>query len=98
MKKNLLKIYDIFKSNENIRKTDSFSDINKATNKILTNKKKYRLYFKEYTKNTEVYSFKTPGITHYPLLQKKSCSLLPIHRTKIEYYEDILENKKDIEK
>ena len=98
MKKNLLKIYDIFKSNENIRKTDSFSDINKATNKILTNKKKYKLYFKEYTKNTEVYSFKTPGITHYPLLQKKSCSLLPIHRTKIEYYEDILENKKDIEK
>ena len=70
----------------------------KKTNKILTNKKKYRLYFKEYTKNTEVYSFKTPGITHYPLLQKKSCSLLPIHRTKIEYYEDILENKKDIEK
>ena len=98
MKKNLLKIYDIFTSNDNMQKTDSFNDINKATNKILTNKKKYRLYFKEYTKKTEVYSFKTPGITHYPLLQKKSCSLLPIHRTKIEYYEDLLENKKNKEK
>ena len=98
MKKNLLKIYDIFKPNDSLQKVDSLSDINKATNKILTSKKKYRLYFKEYTKKTEVYSFKTPGITHYPLLQKKSCSLLPIHKTKIEYYEDILENKKNTEK
>ena len=98
MKKNLLKIYDIFKYTNNIQKTESFTDINKATNKILTNKKKYRLYFKEYTKKTEVYSFKSPGITHYPLLQKKSCSLLPIHKGKIEYYEDLLENKKNPEK
>ena len=98
MKKNLLKIYDIFKSNNFIEKSDSLCDINKATNKILTSKKKYRHYFKEYTKKTEVYSFKCPGITHYPLLQKKSCSLLPIHSKKIEYYEDICENKKNKEK
>ena len=98
MKKNLLKIYDIFKSNNFIEKSDSLCDINKATNKILTSKKKYRHYFKEYTKKTEVYSFKCPGITHYPLLQKKSCSLLPIHNKKIEYYEDICENKKNKEK
>ena len=98
MKKNLLKIYDIFKSNNFIEKSDSLCDINKATNKILTSKKKYSHYFKEYTKKTEVYSFKCPGITHYPLLQKKSCSLLPIHSKKIEYYEDICENKKNKEK
>ncbi len=98
MKKNLLKIYDIFKSNNFIEKSDSLCDINKATNKILTSKKKYRHYFKEYTKKTEVYSFKCPGITHYPLLQKKSCSLLPIHSKKIEYYEDFCENKKNKEK
>ena len=98
MKKNLLKIYDIFKSNNFIEKSDSLCDINKATNKILTSKKKYRHYFKEYTKKTEVYSFKCPGITHYPLLQKKSCSLLPIHSKKIEYYEDTCENKKNKEK
>ena len=39
MKKNLLKIYDIFKSNNFIEKSDSLCDINKATNKILTSKK-----------------------------------------------------------
>ena len=98
MKKNLLKIYDIFKPNTKIKETESFNDINKITKKILINRKKFRHYFKEYTKKTEVYSFKFPGITHYPLLQKKSCALLPIQKGKMDYYEDLNENKKSIEK
>ena len=98
MKKNLLKIYDIFKPNEKIKETESFNDINKVTKKILINKKKFKNYFNEYTKKTEVYSFKFPGITHFPLLQKKSCALLPIHKSKLDYYEDLNENKKSIEK
>ena len=96
--KHLLKIYDIFKPNNNIDEVESLNYITKATKKILINKKKYRNYFAEYTKKTEVYSFKSPGITQYPLLQKKSCSLLPIHRKKMNFYEDLKENKKETEK
>ena len=93
--KNLFKIYDIFKSNKELKEADSLSDISKITKNILISKKKYRNYFLEYAKKTEVYSFKSPGITQYPLLQKKSCSLLPIKREKMEFFEDLKENKKD---
>ena len=93
--KNLFKIYDIFKSNKEMKEADSLSDISKITKNILISKKKYRNYFLEYAKKTEVYSFKSPGITQYPLLQKKSCSLLPIKREKMEFFEDLKENKKD---
>ena len=96
--KNLLKIYDIFKSNKDMKEADSLTDISKITKNVLTNKKKYRNYFLEYSKKTEVYSFKSPGITQYPLLQKKSCSLLPIKRNKMEFFEDLKENKKEAEK
>ena len=98
MKKNLLKIYDIFKPNEKIKEIESFNDINKVTKGVLINKKKFHNYFNDYTKKTEVYSFKFPGITHYPLLQKKSCALLPIHKSKLDYYEDLKENQKNKEK
>ena len=98
MKKNLLKIYDIFKPNEKINEIESFNDINKVTKGVLINKKKFHNYFNDYTKKTEVYSFKFPGITHYPLLQKKSCALLPIHKSKLDYYEDLKENQKNKEK
>ena len=93
--KNLFKIYDIFKSNKELKEADSLSDISKITKNILISKKKYRNYFLEYAKKTEVYSFKSPGITQYPLLQKKSCSLLPIKREKMEFFEDLKENKKE---
>ena len=93
--KNLFKIYDIFKSNKEMKEADSLSDISKITKNILISKKKYRNYFLEYAKKTEVYSFKSPGITQYPLLQKKSCSLLPIKREKMEFFEDLKENKKE---
>ena len=72
--KNLLKIYDLFKcknNNTNIKQAESLSDISKVTKKVITNKKKYRNYFIQYNKKTEVYSFKSPGISKYPLLQKK---------------------------
>ena len=98
MKKNLLKIYDIFKPNEKIKEIESFNDINKVTKGVLINKKKFHNYFNDYTKKTEVYSFKFPGITHYPLLQKKSCALLPIHKSKLDYYEDLKENQNNKEK
>ena len=78
-----------------MKEVESLNDISKATKKILTNKKKFRNYFSEYAKKTEVYVFKSPGITQYPLLQKKSCSLLPIHRKKIEFYEDLKLNKRE---
>ena len=93
--KNLFKIYDIFKSNKEMKEADSLSDISRITKNILISKKKYRNYFLEYAKKTEVYSFKSPGITQYPLLQKKSCSLLPIKREKMEFFEDLKENKKE---
>ena len=93
--KNLLKIYDIFKTKESLKEVDSLNDISKATKKILTNKKKFRNYFIEYTKKTEVYSFKSPGITHYPLLQKKSSALLPVQRRKMKFFEDLKEEKKE---
>ena len=93
--KNLLKIYDIFKAKESLKEVDSLNDISKATKRILTNKKKFRNYFIEYTKKTEVYSFKSPGITHYPLLQKKSSALLPVQRRKMKFFEDLKEEKKE---
>ena len=93
--KNMLKIYDIFKSRKNLKETESLNDISKTTKKMITDRAKYHNYFLEYTKKTEVNTFKSPGITHYPLLQKKSCSLLPIHRKKMDYYEDFIENKKE---
>ena len=96
--KNLLKIYDIFKAKESLKIANSLSDISKATKKVLTSKKKFRNYFLEYNQKTEVYSFKSPGITQYPILQKKSSSLLPVQRKKINFYEDLNENKKESEK
>ena len=96
--KNLLKIYDIFKTGKNLKETESFNDISKATKKILTNKKKFRNYFVDYGKQTEVYSFKSPGITKYPLLKRKSCALLPVQKTKMTFYEDLKEKKKETEK
>jgi hypothetical protein len=98
--KNLLKIYDLFKcknNNTNIKQAESLSDISKVTKKVITNKKKYRNYFIQYNKKTEVYSFKSPGISKYPLLQKKSSALLPIARTKMNFYEDLKENQKNTE-
>jgi len=98
--KNLLKIYDLFKcknNNTNIKQAESLSDISKVTKKVITNKKKYRNYFIQYNKKTEVYSFKSPGISKYPLLQKKSSALLPITRTKMNFYEDLKENQKNTE-
>ena len=96
--KNFLKIYDIFKAKESLKIANSLSDISKATKKVLTSKKKFRNYFLEYNQKTEVYSFKSPGITQYPILQKKSSSLLPVQRKKINFYEDLNENKKESEK
>lgn len=96
--KNLLKTYDIFKSNNKYKETESISDISRATKKVLTNKINYRNYFIDYTRKTEVYTFKSPGITHYPLLQKKSSSLLPIHKKNFIFYEDVEKNRKETEK
>ena len=93
--KNLLKIYDIFKAKESLKEVDSLNDISKATKKILKSKKRFRNYFIEYTKKTEVYSFKSPVITHYPLLQKKSSALLPVQRRKMKFFEDLKEEKKE---
>ena len=89
--KNLLKIYEIFKSKKTLKDKESLSDINRITKAILQNKKKFRNYFLDYNKKTEVYSFKRPGVAKYPVLQKKSLSLIPLNKTKNTFYEDLKE-------
>ena len=99
--KNLLKIYEIFKCKKPLKDNESLTDISKATKNILQSKQKYRNYFLDYTRKTEVYTFKSPGVTKYPLLQKKSCLLIPLNKSKMNFYEDLKEktiNEKSKEK
>ena len=87
--KNLIIIYDRFK-NKNIEKEkESLNDIVKGTKSVLANELKFKEYIQSYSKTTERYTFKSPGITEYPIFKKKSYVLIPVKRKKINFYEDM---------
>jgi hypothetical protein len=87
--KNLITIYNTFKNKNVDREKESLNDIVKGTKSVLTNKLKFKEYIQNYSKTTERYAFKSPGINEYPLFKKHSCLLIPVKRKKINFYEDI---------
>ena len=87
--RNLLNIYNAFNYNNSLNDKESLKDILKSTKSVLANKLKFSEYINNYSKTTEKYTFKSPGITDYPIFKKKSCVLIPIKTRKINYYEDL---------
>ena len=83
MKENLkLNLYHTFYSSKSFeKKSKNYNTILKGTKSILNNCLTYKNYIKNYRKYTEVLSFKTPKLTKYPILNKRSLSLLPISKT-----------------
>ena len=97
--KKLVGIYNTFKCKSNSKEKESLNDIIKGTKSVLANKIKFKEYIKNYSKTTEKYTFKAPGITDYPIFKKKSCLLIPLKTKKVSFYEDLktVNNNKDIE-
>ena len=97
--KKLVGIYSTFKCKSLSKEKESLNDIIKGTKSVLANKIKFREYIKNYSKTTEKYTFKTPGILDYPIFKKKSCLLIPMKTKKVSYYEDLktMNPNKDIE-
>lgn len=97
--KNLIGIYNTFKCKSLSKKKESLNDIIKGTKSVLTNKINFREYIKNYSKTTQKYTFKAPGISDYPIFKKQSCLLIPVKTKKISFYEELktLNNNKDIE-
>ena len=97
--RNLLNIYNAFNYNNSLNDKESLNDIVKSTKSVLANKLKFSEYINSYSKTTEKYTFKSPGITDYPIFKKKSCVLIPVKTRKINYYEDLkITNNKRLEK
>ena len=86
-------IYNTFKTKKKDTEKESLNDIVKGTKSVLANKYKFNEYIQNYSKTTERYTFKSPGISDYPLFKKKSCMLIPVKRTKINFYEDKTKDK-----
>ena len=97
--KRLIGIYNTFKCKSLSKEKESLNDIIKGTKSVLTSKIKFREYIKNYSKTTEKYTFKAPGISDYPIFKKKSCLLIPVKTKKVSFYEDLktLNTNKDIE-
>ena len=93
--KNLISIYNTFKSKNINKEKETLNDIVKGTKSVLANKLKFKEYIQNYSKTTERYSFKSPGISDYPLFKKQSCILIPVKRKKINFYEDIKSEKNE---
>ena len=93
--KKLLNIYNAFKTINSEREKESLNDIIKGTKTVLANKLKFNKYLKNYSKTTERYTFKSPGITDYPVFKKSSNILIPVKRKKINFYEDLDNNEKN---
>ena len=87
--KKLLSIYDAFKCNNEDNEKQSLNNIIKGTKSVLANKIKFKEYIHNYSKTTEKYTFKTPGITEYPVFKKQSCLLIPLKTKRVKYYEDL---------
>ena len=97
--KKLVGIYNTFKCKSQSREKESLNDIIKGTKSVLANKIKFKEYIKNYSKTTEKYTFKAPGISDYPIFKKKSCLLIPLKTKKVSFYEDLktINTNKDIE-
>ena len=93
--KNLISIYNTFKSKNINKEKETLNDIVKGTKSVLANKLKFKEYIRNYSRTTERYAFKSPGITEYPLFKKQSCILIPVKRKKIKFYEDIKSEKNE---
>ena len=83
--KNLISIYNTFKSKNINKEKETLNDIVKGTKSVLANKLKFKEYIRNYSRTTERYAFKSPGITEYPLFKKQSCILIPVKRKKINF-------------
>ena len=87
---NLVTIYNTFKSNNNnYNEKETPNSILKGTKSVLANKFKFKQYIQSYSKKTERSSFKSPGISEYPIFKKHSSLLIPVKIRKISFYEDL---------
>ena len=87
--KNLLSVYNTFKCTNESKEKESLNDIIKGTKRVLANKCKFKEYIFNYTKTTEKYTFKTPGITQYPVFKKQSDLLIPVKTKRLKLYDDL---------
>ena len=99
MKKNSkLNLYHTFYTSKSFEKQyKNYNEILKGTKTILKNCLSFKNYINNYKKNTEVFSFKNPKNTKYPILNKRSMSLIPISKSSIfkEEEEEVNINKKN---
>jgi len=72
-------IYNIFRCNKNDSK-ETLNDILKGTKSVLASKTGFQQYIHNYSLSTKKPSFKTPGITEYPLLKSDSTFLVPVKK------------------
>ena len=92
-----MNLYNTFYSSKSFEKKknnkNNFNSILKGTKSILKNCLSFNNYLKNYKKGTEVISFKSPNITKYPILNKRSLSLIPLSKTSM-YKEEEKNNKR----
>ena len=72
-------IYNIFRCNKSDSK-ETLNDILKGTKSVLASKTGFQQYIHNYSLSTKKPSFKTPGITEYPLLKSDSTFLVPVKK------------------
>ena len=86
----LVSIYNTFKpNNNNDKEKETLNSIIKGTKSVLASKLKFKQYIQSYSKKTERSSFKSPGISDYPIFRKQSSLLIPVKIRKINFYEDL---------
>ena len=95
LKKNL--IYDTFRINKN-PKNESLNDILKGTKSVITNKKDFKKYLKDYSLYTQRSTFKNPENSEYPKIKSEYSFLVPVKKINNKTYSDdnIIKKKKKI--
>ena len=77
-------LYQAFCSQTN----DKLTEIIKRTKGMLTNSSKFKSYISRYNSQTQIYSFKTPTITQYPVLNHSCKNIIPLKTTLFDYSKD----------
>lgn len=77
-------LYQAFCSQTN----DKLTEIIKRTKGMLTNSSKFKSYISRYNSQTQIYSFKTPNITQYPVLNHSCKNIIPLKTTLFDYSKD----------
>lgn len=77
-------LYQAFYSQTN----DKLTEIIKRTKGMLTNSSKFKSYISRYNSQTQIYSFKTPNITQYPVLNHSCKNIIPLKTTLFDYSKD----------